>query len=89
VKIPFSRTVRIAPQLGLRKHFYSFLLVTLEFISERLLKRFPRGVVVIKTRTNHKMLLYLGKNVRCRLDIHRNLFESEIREPYLVDFDSI
>ncbi|MGB9960225.1 MAG: FkbM family methyltransferase [Candidatus Bathyarchaeales archaeon] len=85
MKIPFSKTVKQAPKLGVKKLFYLFIFDILDFAFKRL-RRFPRGVALIETCTKHKMLVRLGSNVKIDNDIHRNLFQCKIREPYLTAF---
>jgi hypothetical protein len=56
VKVPFSRTFKKIPELGVKKTFYLFLVVTLRFIS-RLFKRFPKGIATVELHNGNKMLL--------------------------------
>jgi hypothetical protein len=85
MKMPFSKTVNQAPKLGVKKLFYLFIFDMWEFAFKRL-RRFPRGVALIETCTKHKMLVNLGSNVKIDNDLHRNLFQYRIREPYLTAF---
>lgn len=85
MRMLFSKTVNQAPKLGFKKLFYLFLLVTLEFAWKKL-KRFPRGVALVETCTKHRMLIHLGDNAKFDNDVHRNLFQHRIREPYSTAF---